>query len=196
MAKRTFDFLLALALIVILLPLMVLVAVSVAVDSGFPILYRQVRVGRAFRPFRICKFRTMRPEWREGGLQITVAGDHRITRVGGFLRRYKLDELPQLFNVLKGDMSFVGPRPEVEKYVAVYRKEYSELLKVRPGITDRSSIRFRSEEDLLGTRGNPEEHYLNVLLPQKIALSMESLKKSSFLSDLKIMLDTAMSVFG
>jgi len=192
--KRVFDFLLSFFLITMLSPLLVLIGVSVVADSGFPILFRQIRVGRAFRPFLIFKFRTMRPERTPGGLLITVTGDNRVTGVGRYLRRYKLDELPQLFNVLKGDMSFVGPRPEVPKYVDLYRDGYAELLTVRPGITDWSSVKFRNEEEFLGFRGNPEEYYIRTLLPEKIKLSLEYVRNRSFRHDLSILYQTVKAV--
>lgn len=194
--KRAFDFVVALGLVSVLSPVLALTALAVAAGSGFPVLFRQVRVGRNFRLFRICKFRTMRPEGERKGRKITVRGDGRVTGVGRFLRRYKLDELPQLFNVLAGDMSIVGPRPEVPEYVERYRDEYRELLTVRPGITDRTSVKYRSEEELLGTRSNPEEYYLQVLLPEKIRMSLEYVRSRTFWTDMKILVETARAVFS
>lgn len=192
--KRAFDFVLALVLIACMSPFLLLIGISVSVCSGFPVLYKQTRVGLGFRPFNIYKFRTMRVRQEGNILQITAGGDDRVTGVGRILRRLKLDELPQLFNVLKGDMSFVGPRPEVPKYVEMFRREYEELLRVRPGITDWSSVRYRHEESVLGAQDDPEEYYVKVLLPLKIRLSAEYVRNRGFVTDVKILYETAKAV--
>lgn len=186
MTKRLFDIVLSLAGAVILLPFFVILAVFVKLDSPGPVFYRQERMGKDFRPFKIYKFRTMIADADKQGLQITAGGDERITRVGKLLRKTKLDELPQLINVLKGDMSFVGPRPEVEKYVRMYKQDYDDILKLRPGITDIASLAFRDEESVLKGKQDPEEFYRNILLPQKIKLAKKYISNYSFWYDLKL----------
>ena len=172
MRKRTFDLLLAGFGLVLLSPLLLVIALAIRLDSGGPVLYRQERVGRHGVPFRIHKFRTMRHDPLHGGPQITVGDDARITRVGAFLRRSKLDELPQLIDVLRGRMSIVGPRPEVPRYVALYPAELREqVLSVRPGITDLASIEFRDEAALLERASDPEREYVQVVVPRKLALA-------------------------
>jgi lipopolysaccharide/colanic/teichoic acid biosynthesis glycosyltransferase len=167
----------------------------IKVDSTGPIFFRQGRVGKNFRRFVIYKFRTMVVDAERKGLRITSGGDNRITRAGGILRKFKIDELPQLFNVLKGDMSFVGPRPEVEEYVKLYEKDYREILKRRPGITDVSSIIFREEEAVLKNQVDPEGYYKKTLLPEKIRLAKEYIENSSFLYDFKLVLKTIHKIF-
>jgi len=162
----------------------------IKVDSQGPVFFRQGRVGRNFRRFMIYKFRTMVVDAEKNGLRITSGGDSRITKVGRILRKFKIDELPQLFNVLKGDMSLVGPRPEVEEYVKLYEKDYMEILKRRPGITDVSSIIFREEEAVLKNQVDPEGYYKKILLPEKIRLAKEYIEHSSFSYDLKLVLNT------
>jgi lipopolysaccharide/colanic/teichoic acid biosynthesis glycosyltransferase len=152
-------------------------------------------MGRNFRRFIIYKFRTMVVDAEKNGLRITSGGDHRVTRAGRVFRKLKIDELPQLINVLKGDMSLVGPRPEVEEYVKLYEKDYREILKRRPGITDVSSIIFREEEAVLKNQIDPEGYYKEILLPEKIRLSKEYIENSSFLYDLKLVLNTIHKIF-
>src|SRR4030042_3647503 len=172
-----------------------MVAIMIKVDSTGPVFFRQGRVGKNFRRFVIYKFRTMVVGAEKKGLRITSGGDSRITRVGRMLRKFKIDELPQLFNVLKGDMSFVGPRPEVEEYVKLYERDYREILKRRPGITDVSSIIFREEEAVLENQADPEGYYKKILLPEKIRLTKEYIEKSSFLYDLKLVINTLHRIF-
>ena len=193
--KRTFDFIIALLGLLLLTPFFALVGILVKLDSPGPILFRQERVGRGFRFFTIYKFRTMihdRPV--QGGL-ITPGNDHRVTRVGSFLRKTKIDELPQLINVLKGDMSLVGPRPEVPRYVELFRKDYGEILKVRPGITDPASLKYRDEAKFLAAAENAEEEYLHRVLPEKIALNKQYIREASFLFDLNLIVKTLVRVF-
>jgi lipopolysaccharide/colanic/teichoic acid biosynthesis glycosyltransferase len=194
--KRAFDIGVAAIALVVLSPLLAILAIAVRLDSKGPALFRQERVGKNFRPFRILKFRTMVVDAPKLGGPLT-AGDHdpRITRSGRFLRATKLDELPQLINVLQGDMSFVGPRPEVAKYVDVFRDQYKKLLSVRPGITDPSSLRYRNEGSLLAASNDPESLYLNQILPDKIRLSGEYVDSLSFRSDFAIIVSTATSMF-
>ena len=190
--KRLFDVLVATAGLLVLGPLMLLLALAVRLDSPGPALFRQERVGRGGRRFTVLKFRTMRVAESVGeGRQITVGGDPRITRTGGLLRSSKLDELPQLINVLWGDMSLVGPRPEVPRYVALYPADASaEVLSVRPGITDEASLEFRDESALLARAADPERAYIEDVLPRKIALYRQYVRSRSFVGDLRILIRT------
>lgn len=194
MMKRTFDVLFSTMGLLVLSPFFLLTAILIRSTSAGPVFFRQERVGRNGRLFRIHKFRTMRVE--NGGPQLTVGADPRITRTGRFLRRLKLDELPQLIDVLRGDMSLVGPRPEVPKYVALYPAAVRErVLAVRPGITDPASIRFRDENDLLGRAVDPEREYVEVILPIKLRYYEEYVQTRSFLRDLGIIAQTFRAVF-
>jgi lipopolysaccharide/colanic/teichoic acid biosynthesis glycosyltransferase len=194
--KRMFDLTVAVVGLLLLSPLMIAVALLVKAGSPGPILFRQERIGKGFRPFHIYKFRTMVQDAPGRGTLVTFGDDPRITRVGRFLRKTKIDELPQLINVLKGDMSFVGPRPEVRRYVELFREDYSQILKVRPGITDLASLKYRDEAALLGQSGNPEEEYLKRVLPDKISLAKEYLDRSSFFFDMSLILKTLPRLFG
>lgn len=193
--KRAFDIVTAFTTLVLLIPLMTVVAMFIKLDSEGPVLFRQQRVGRGFRPFWIYKFRTMRKSVGQDGSQVTVGNDSRITRVGRFLRKTKLDELPQLINILRGDMSFVGPRPEVPRYVRLFQREYREILTVRPGLTDLASLKYRDEAALLAKADNPEEEYTTRVLPDKINLSKDYIRHSSFLFDLGLILRTILAIF-
>ena len=188
--KRTFDVLAALVGILVLWPLFVVAAVLIKLDSPGPVFYKQVRVGQGLRPFFIRKFRTMVEHAASNGKQLTIGQDKRITRVGGFLRQYKLDELPQLLNILEGDMSVVGPRPEVPRYVELFRSQYSKILTVRPGLTDLASLKYVDEAAILARSSNPEEEYTNTILPEKIRLAELYVHHSSFLFDLAIIVQT------
>ncbi|OGP95269.1 MAG: hypothetical protein A2157_13810 [Deltaproteobacteria bacterium RBG_16_47_11] len=188
--KRLFDILFSFIGLLLLQPLFVVIAIMIKVDSTGPVFFRQGRVGKNFRRFVIYKFRTMVVGAEKKGLRITSGGDNRVTRIGRILRKLKIDELPQLINVLKGDMSLVGPRPEVEEYVKLYEKDYREILKRRPGITDVSSIIFREEEEVLKNQLDPEGYYKKILLPEKIRLAKEYIENSSFLYDFKLVLNT------
>jgi lipopolysaccharide/colanic/teichoic acid biosynthesis glycosyltransferase len=188
--KRVFDILVAAASLLLLAPVMAAAALLIKCDSKGPVFFKQERMGRGFRPFLIYKFRTMRQDFDREGRLITVGADPRITRIGRFLRKTKMDELPQLINVLKGDMSVVGPRPEVRKYVEAFQKDYEDILKVRPGITDLASLKYRDEASLLGKAENPEEEYVSHVLPDKIRLAKDYLQHSSFLFDLSVILKT------
>ena len=194
MPKRLFDITLSLIGLTVMLPLFALVAILIKIDSSGPVFYKHRRVGKNFKPFGVYKFRTMVKDADKIGPQITSGGDPRITTIGRFLRKSKIDELPQLINVLKGDMSLVGPRPEVEGYVTLYKKDYQEILKVRPGITDISSVIYRDEESVLKEQPDPEEYYKNILLPKKIQLAKKYVKNQSLLLDLKIILATILKV--
>jgi lipopolysaccharide/colanic/teichoic acid biosynthesis glycosyltransferase len=188
--KRAFDLVTASVGLLLLWPLLALVAVAVKLGSSGPILFKQERIGRGFRPFMIYKFRSMVPDAPQRGGPITFGDDSRITRVGRFLRKTKIDELPQLLNVLRGDMSFVGPRPEVRKYVELFRDDYQEILRVRPGITDLASLRYCDEAAILGQAENPEQEYASRVLPEKIKLAKQYVAQSSLLSDLGIIFKT------
>jgi len=190
--KRLFDILFSLVLIILLLPLFFFISFWIIFDSSGGIIFKQKRVGLLGKEFFIYKFRTMRPD--DGSqLQITVGSrDPRITKVGYYLRRYKLDELPQLFNVLKGDMSVVGPRPEVPKYVALYNDEQRAVLSVKPGITDLASIQYFEESDLIAMSDRPEETYIETIMPEKLRLNLEYIQRASLMMDIKIILKTAL----
>lgn len=188
--KRTFDIIAALSGLVILSPLLLSVAVLIKLSSRGPVFFRQQRVGRGFRPFQILKFRTMVHNAAELGGQLTAGKDPRVTRLGRLLRKAKLDELPQLINVLKGDMSFVGPRPEVPCYVEMFREDYRELLTVRPGITDLASLKYRHESEILGRSRHPETTYTEEILPEKISLAKEYIRRSSLWFDLSLIIRT------
>lgn len=162
----------------------------ILIDSSGGVFYLQERVGKGGKPFNLYKFRTMRPDSDKKGLLTVGSKDNRITKVGYTLRKLKLDELPQLLNVLIGDMSFVGPRPEVKKYVDLYTPEQAEILKVQPGITDYASIEYFSESDLLAQSGNPEETYVKEIMPAKIALNKQYLENPGIRTDVSIILKT------
>ena len=191
MAKRLLDLTVAAVGLVLLLPLMLSIALVVRLDSAGPSLFRQTRVARGGRLFEILKFRTMTAATTPNGPLITVFGDTRITRVGAFLRRSKLDELPQLINVLKGDMSLVGPRPEVPRYVALYPAEIREIvLSVRPGITDEAAIEFSDESALLASATDPERAYVQEILPRKLQRYVQYARHHSVAGDVHIIART------
>jgi lipopolysaccharide/colanic/teichoic acid biosynthesis glycosyltransferase len=186
--RRSFDIAVSGILIALIAPLFAAIAVAVVLDSGLPVFYSQERVGRGFRRFRIWKFRSMLRD--SSGPRITVRGDSRITRVGKFLRETKLDELPQFWNVFVGDMSLVGPRPEVFEYVEMYRERYLRILTVRPGITDLASVSFRDEERVLAAASDCTEYYARHVLPAKLDLAEEYLRQRSLFFDISILLRT------
>jgi len=190
--KRAFDLAAGGLALAALAPLLGVIALAVFLDSGLPVFYSQERVGRGFRPFRIWKFRSMRNN--SSGSRITVRGDDRVTRVGKLLRAAKLDELPQLLNVVAGHMSLVGPRPELPEYVEMYRERYRGILVVRPGITDLASLRFCDEETVLAAASDPIEYYMRKVLPDKLELAEEYLRERSFLFDLSVLLRTFWTV--
>lgn len=188
--KRFFDIILSLMVIIIGFPFALIIAVCIRIDSKGPVLYRQVRVGRNNKDFSLLKFRTMYVESDKSGLLTVGTNDSRITRVGGFLRRYKIDEFPQFVNILKGDMSIVGPRPEVRKYVELYSAEQMRVLSVRPGLTDYASIRYVNENEILAKASNPEETYINEVMQDKLKLNLQYIDKSSIIEDIKIVFQT------
>ena len=186
--QRLFDVVCSAAGLVFLVPVFAGLALAILCDDGGPVFFTQVRVGRNGRPFRIWKFRTMRAGSR--GSAITASGDARVTRAGAVLRRFKLDELPQLFNVLKGDMSLVGPRPEVPEHVQLEAPVWQAVLQVRPGITDLASLLYRDEEKILGASQDPNTFYRESVLPQKLLLNLAYLRSRSFRQDLRLILMT------
>jgi len=188
--KRIFDLTFSFLGLIICFPIFIVVPILVKLDSKGPVFFRQDRVGKNFKSFKIYKFRTMRHDLEEKGPMITVSGDRRVTEVGRFLRQYKFDELPQLINVLKGEMSFVGPRPEIIEYVQLFKEDYKKLLRMRPGITDPASIKYSDEESLLSASGNFEEEYTKKILPGKIDLSLRYVEQHNIMTDLKIILKT------
>lgn len=188
--KRIFDIICSGLGLIVLSPFLLFIAIRIKMESDGPVLFKQIRVGENGREFKILKFRTMVVDAEKLGRQITVGNDSRITKIGGFLRKYKIDELPQLINVFKGDMSLVGPRPEVPRYVNMYTKEQRRVLDVKPGITDLASIRYRDENELLGKAENPDEFYINTIMPDKLALNMEYINKSNIFLDIYIILKT------
>lgn len=188
-AKRVFDIATSAAALVVLAPLMVAIAALIKVDSPGPVFFRQRRLGRGARPFVMLKFRTMIADAEVMGPGITVNGDRRVTRMGGLLRRFDLDELPTLVNVLKGDMSIVGPRPEVPQYLAYYTEEQRRVFSVKPGLTDPATLVFRDESALL-VGADAEQAYVREVLPRKLALSLAYADRQSFLGDMGIILKT------
>lgn len=194
LAKRIFDIIVASLLVVILSPILFLLSILIKIDSPGPVMFRQVRVTTYGKPFRIFKFRTMINNADKIGTQVTTKGDSRVTRMGKMLRGCRLDELPQLFNVLKGEMSFVGTRPEVEKYVAHYTDEMKATLLMPAGITSRASIEYKDEERLLESAENADEVYIHQVLPEKMKYNLRAIEKFSFWDDIKTMFATVIAV--
>ncbi len=192
--KRAFDFIVSLLGLILLSPLFLVIACLVRATSPGPVFFRQERVGWHGRRFRILKFRTMVNGAHRKGRLITVGGDRRVTAIGRLLRRFKLDELPQLLNVLRGEMSLVGPRPEVPEYVEAFAAEFRPILERRPGITHRAAILFRDEELLLAASDDPEAYYVQTLMPRKLQLYARDLDRTSFLEDVRTIVDTIFSV--
>ena len=194
--KRIADIVLSLVLILVLLLPMAIIAVGVKATSSGPIIFRQTRITTGAKEFRILKFRTMVNKQDKNSSQVTLSNDERVTKCGAFLRKYRLDELPQLFNVLLGQMSFVGTRPEVPKYVRAYTPEMYATLLMPAGITSLASITYKDESEFLKS-GNADDDYINVLLPKKMELNLEYIKRFSVLSDIRIMIKTVTGVaFG
>ncbi|MEE0900176.1 MAG: sugar transferase [Bacteroidales bacterium] len=191
--KRLFDVVCSFFGLLVLSPLFVFLSLWVGLGSKGGVFYKQKRVGRFNKDFTLYKFRSMRVGADKKGL-LTIGGkDSRVTKAGFFIRKYKLDELPQLLNVLKGDMSFVGPRPEVRKYVDMYTERQLKVLDVRPGITDLASIKYRNENDLLAAADNPEQYYIDFVMQDKLALNLQYIETRSFFGDIKLIFRT---IFG
>ena len=191
---RFFDFILSLVGLVVLAPIFIVLAIWIKIDSKGPVFYKQVRVGQNSIDFGLFKFRSMVVDADKKGL-ITVGGrDPRITRSGYFIRKYKLDELPQLINVLLGDMSLVGPRPEVRKYVELYTDEQQKVLSAKPGITDYASIEYMDENEILGKSSDPEKTYIEEIMPEKIKYNMKYINNKSLFEYFKIILLTVLKI--
>lgn len=196
MFKRVTDIVLSLLALVILSPALLVIPIIIVIDSRGGIFYKQLRVGKDGVEFYLYKFRSMSTGSDQKGLITVGNNDSRITRVGYYLRKYKLDELPQLFNVVMGNMSLVGPRPEVKRYVNLYTNEQMKVLSVKPGLTDHASIEYFNESELLAQSQNPEKSYVEEIMPAKLEMNMKYVKDQSLFLDLKIMLKTAGKIIG
>jgi len=192
---RLLDILLSIFGLVVLFPFFIIISLFILLDSRGGIFYKQLRVGKNNSDFYLLKLRSMKTNSDKNGLLTIGTNDSRITRIGKFLRKYKIDELPQLINVLKGDMSMVGPRPEVRKYVELYSDEQKKVLNVKPGITDYASIEYRNENEIIAKSANPEEVYINEIMPAKLELNLKYISKRSVSSYLKIICKTIINVF-
>lgn len=192
--KRFFDVVLSIIGLVFLCPVFLFLAIWIKLDSKGPIFYKQIRVGKNGVDFELFKFRSMKLDADKKGL-LTIGGrDPRVTKSGYFIRKYKLDEFPQLINVLNGTMSLVGPRPEVRKYVNLYNKEQLNVLNVQPGITDYASIKYRNENDILAKSENPEKTYIEEIMPEKLQLNQQYIKEVSLFTDVKLILLTIKTI--
>ncbi|MDN3667170.1 sugar transferase [Algibacter miyuki] len=194
MIKRTFDVLFSLIGLIFLFPFLLILAIIIKIDSKGPVLFIQGRVGKNNRDFNIYKFRTMREKSQKSGLLTLGNHDARITKVGYLLRRFKIDEFPQLINILKGDMSFVGPRPELRYYVNFYTEDDMKIFKVRPGITGLASLKYRNEVELLEAAENPEELFIKTIIPDKLKYNKAYIKNRNFFFDLKLIALTVIKV--
>ena len=194
MAKRAFDFLFSATGLIAITPVMLLLAFIITIDSKGGVFYKQVRIGKNKKPFKLYKFRSMSTDADKKGLLTVGNKDNRITRIGYYLRKYKLDELPQLINVLYGNMSFVGPRPEVEKYVKLYNQEQLMVFNVKPGITDWASIKYVNENEILAKSSQPEKTYIEEIMPAKLKLNLEYVKHNNVFVDIKIILLTIKAI--
>lgn len=192
--KRGLDIIVSLVGLIVLAPIFSAVALLIKLDSPGPVFFRQARIGKGFRPFHIFKFRTMVQDAPSRGGVLTSSGDARITRIGKILRQAKIDELPQLINVLRGEMSLVGPRPEVARYVELFRKNYETILAIRPGITDLASLKYRDESAILARSDNPEREYIQRILPDKLRLGEEYVRRSSLALDLMLISKTILAM--
>jgi lipopolysaccharide/colanic/teichoic acid biosynthesis glycosyltransferase len=194
MMKRWLDIVAAGLGLLLLWPLLAIIALLVKCGSTGPVFFRHQRVGKGFRPFGVLKFRTMVPDAPQKGGPITFGEDPRITKIGKFLRKTKLDELPQLINVLVGDMSLVGPRPEVPKYVEMFHDDFVDVLSVRPGLTDPASLKYRDEAALLAASNDPEQEYVRRILPDKLALARDYISRATLASDLRLLVRTLLRI--
>jgi lipopolysaccharide/colanic/teichoic acid biosynthesis glycosyltransferase len=195
MLKRLFDIIFSIIILIVLFPLFLIISLWIIIDDGFPVFYLQERIGKDFKPFKLIKFRTMYKDADKKGLLTVSSKDNRITPSGYYLRKFKLDELPQFINVLKGEMSIVGPRPEVKKYVELYNDEQKKVLSVKPGITDEASLKYIDENDVLARSENPEWTYINEVMPEKLKINLQYIKNQNLLYDLKIIFWTAKKMF-
>jgi lipopolysaccharide/colanic/teichoic acid biosynthesis glycosyltransferase len=196
MIKRSFDVVFSIIGLLILSPILIIIAILIKLDSKGPILFIQGRVGKNNKDFNIYKFRTMRMQSETKGLLTLGNNDSRITKIGYFLRRYKIDEFPQLINILKGDMSFVGPRPELRYYVNFYNEDDMSIFQVRPGITGLASLKYRNEVELLKAAKDPEHFFINTVIPDKLKYNKAYIKKQNFFFDLKLILITVVKVIS
>lgn len=194
--KRFFDIVVSLLGILVTSPILLVVSLLIKLTSKGPVFYKQERIGKNEKPFRILKFRTMVVNADTQGLKITVDGDKRITGVGEFLRKSKLDELPQLFNVLFGQMSLVGPRPEVKEYVDLYTEQQKKVLSVRPGITDYASVCFRNENEILAQAEDPQKEYIEHIMPLKLRYNQKYIEEMGVFTDLKLIFLTVYVILG
>ena len=190
MLKRLFDFFFSLIGLIILSPLIFIISILIIIDSKGGIFYKQKRVGKNNKDFYLIKFRTMKTGADKQGLLTVGSKDSRITKVGFFLRKHKLDELPQLINILKGDLSFVGPRPEVRKYIELYDERQKQVLKVKPGLTDYASLEYINESEILSKTANPEKFYIEKIMPAKLELNLKYINESGIKTDMKIIYKT------
>jgi lipopolysaccharide/colanic/teichoic acid biosynthesis glycosyltransferase len=194
MIKRIFDIFFSLIVLTILSPILLVIIILILTDSKGGAFFHQIRVGKEGKEFRLHKFRTMKPAAESAG-QLTVGmRDSRITKIGYYLRKSKMDEMPQLWNILVGEMSVVGPRPEVPKYVAMYSESQKEVLSVKPGLTDYASIKYVKENEILEKSSNPEQTYIDEIMPEKLALNIQYIREKSLLVDLKIIVNTALAI--
>ena len=193
--KRLFDLVFSIAGFLLISPFLLIVAILIKLDSKGPVFFFQQRMGKDGRIFRLIKFRSMYVDPQKEKQGFTPGDSSRITRIGRIIRKTKIDELPELINVIKGDMSLVGPRPEVPKYRSFYSGKYREILKLRPGITDLASIKYKNEEEILKKSNDPEKTYTEVILPDKLELALEYKKKMSFSTDLKMIFGTILRLF-
>jgi lipopolysaccharide/colanic/teichoic acid biosynthesis glycosyltransferase len=194
--KRLFDIIVSLIALLVLMPFLFIIGLLIAMESKGGAFYQQVRVGKDQVPFKLLKFRSMRPGSDKKGLITVGNNDNRITGMGRFVRKYKVDELPQLINVIKGDMSLVGPRPEVPKYVALYNPVQLKVLSVRPGLTDYASLEYFDENEVLAKTDDPHKTYVEEIMPRKLALNLKYIEEQSFLTDLKIIGKTVRRIFS
>jgi len=195
LAKRLFDIFFSIIGLLCISPVLLVLAILISLDSKGGIFYKQVRMGKNLVPFKLFKFRSMYTNADKKGLLTVGHKDSRITKIGYYLRKYKLDELPQLINVLIGDMSFVGPRPEVEKYVKLYNQEQLNVFKVKPGITDWASIKYVHENEILAKSNDPEKTYIDEIMPAKLKLNLDYTNNNNVWIDIKIILLTIKAIF-
>ena len=196
MLKRFFDLILSLIGLLIIVPILFLITILIKISSSGPVFYKQVRVGKNNKDFKIFKFRTMHVNADKKGL-LTVGGrDPRVTSIGYYLRKFKLDELPQLINVFKGDMSFVGPRPEVRQFVNLYSEIQMKVLNVKPGITDLASIEFRNENEILSKEEDPNQYYIDYIMPKKLEINLKYINQRNLLKDFVVIIKTIKVIFN
>jgi lipopolysaccharide/colanic/teichoic acid biosynthesis glycosyltransferase len=195
MLKRLFDIIFSTLGLIMLLPLFIIISIAILINDGFPIFYLQERIGLNLKPFLLLKFRSMYKDAATKGLLTVGNRDSRITKIGYFIRKYKIDELPQLINVLIGNMSLVGPRPEVKKYVDLYDTQQQKILSIKPGITDYASIAYSNENEILTNSSEPEKTYIQEVMPHKLSLNLKYLNEQSLMTDIKIIFNTIKKIF-